>query len=414
MENCNNSSDKKPEFNYEDEKAKSTVFNYEEEKAKSTVLYSEYLRKQKEEAMNSHKIGAVFEKEEENIWKRNEEFRRSILNKPGTFEERTVEREKNIAKRDEEFKKLLMNNPNTHIQFKYNPPSYQHQSFDNPVQKYEDTAFAEQALMALKIKRFEAAKELYAVVDSLNPTLVYKLQRCYDLEDRDAIFNALVMACQEGQVEAMKTIMKYINLNEMNKIELLKTAVSIPYPESLQFFIKEKYNIYHQYGVLLSVCCSNVDNPEIIKILIDQGLDIHYSDDEPLFNAVATGRYNAIVFLLKNGANPNARGRTLFRECAKWRKDYPEITKLFIAQNINIVSNYQHVIGHFLRSNFTESVAILIDHRKQLDEEENMQQMVLDKMAKPTIMDEYEDEYEENDEIEEEFDDDDDEEEIDE
>ena len=52
---------------------------------------------------------------------------------------------------------------------------------------------------------------------------------------------------------------------------------------------------------------SRSGNLKMVKKLLDLGADIHYRNDAPLNSAIHCGKKDVTVYLLENGADPNAR-----------------------------------------------------------------------------------------------------------
>lgn len=89
---------------------------------------------------------------------------------------------------------------------------------------------------------------------------------------------------------------------------------------------------------LMRACCSNEDNPDIVKVLLDKGSDVNAkkpNGESSLICSAERGHRDTVRVLLARGANPNARtqdGMTAIQKTVKrWGWQADEIVKMLKA-----------------------------------------------------------------------------------
>lgn len=72
--------------------------------------------------------------------------------------------------------------------------------------------------------------------------------------------------------------------------------------EILEYLIDNGANVHFNYGQLLG-CAAAHGHHDMINFLLDKGLDIHTERDYPLLCALASKKYDTVLFLLEKGAS---------------------------------------------------------------------------------------------------------------
>jgi len=103
---------------------------------------------------------------------------------------------------------------------------------------------------------------------------------------------------------------KYLINNGANILDKhIESCSKYSTPEILKLLIKNGADIHaNNETPLFNAIESN--NTDMVKILLDNGADIHINMDKPLEKSVEGNRWVMVKFLLENGADPNAKSGT--------------------------------------------------------------------------------------------------------
>lgn len=130
----------------------------------------------------------------------------------------------------------------------------------------------------------------------------------------------------------------YINTKFDESTALMHACMNTN-PEMFKLLLKLGADIHahNEECFLLMTAAGNPHLPEIVKFLLDSGVDVNgkiKDDIIPLFHAVCTGGVENVKILLKAGADVNIRdssGKTVI-----FYSDDPEITKLLIKASADV------------------------------------------------------------------------------
>ena len=110
----------------------------------------------------------------------------------------------------------------------------------------------------------------------------------------------------------------------------------------------------------------SVNRKELIKLLIEHGVNIHFKDDAILTWCVRKGWKDMIELLIEKGANVNAqKGEALMWAC---NLDRPDLVQLLIDNGAN-VNLYPNLLKNYSEYGYTKIIKILLDNGKFLQGE---------------------------------------------
>ncbi|MBO4674590.1 MAG: ankyrin repeat domain-containing protein [Elusimicrobiaceae bacterium] len=164
--------------------------------------------------------------------------------------------------------------------------------------------------------------------------------------------DALLAAAEKGELEIVKALLQKgakIDSSDSRGVTPLMRTCLYGHKHIIEELLHQGVDVKHisDFGGVLSHATGARGNPEIIKLLISAGADVHernliYENETPLFCACRVGRPDLAKILLEAGADVNAKndlGNTpLWEVCATNRDDipgdlqqiYPQVVKLLI------------------------------------------------------------------------------------
>jgi ankyrin repeat protein len=99
-----------------------------------------------------------------------------------------------------------------------------------------------------------------------------------------------------------------------------------------------------QEEINISLCVASKNcHLAIMNLLIKSGADIHYNNDQPLIEAIKAGHPESVRVLLRNGANVHVGDDTLVIKCCR-SGDNIEILKILVDYGIDVLKHYHSAI----------------------------------------------------------------------
>lgn len=118
------------------------------------------------------------------------------------------------------------------------------------------------------------------------------------------------------------------------------------------------------YAEALGLAASN-GRTDLVKLLIDGGIDIHLNNDEAVRYASENGHLDTVKFLIENGANIHVNYDYPLRYAAE--NGYLDVVKLLYENHAQIVTAKQNAFIHALRSENKEIIDYFLSKQKNLE-----------------------------------------------
>ena len=125
----------------------------------------------------------------------------------------------------------------------------------------------------------------------------------------------LVGACICGKIEIVKLLLENgvdIHYTDDNA---LRVACEVGHYDIVKLLLDAGANIHAKYGDPLMIVCE-FGHYDIAKLLLENGANVNALDGIPLAFACYFGHYNIAKLLLESGANVNSFGDALMEYCA--------------------------------------------------------------------------------------------------
>ncbi len=166
--------------------------------------------------------------------------------------------------------------------------------------------------------------------------------------------DALLSAAEKGDLKTVRSLLQKgakIDSPDSRGVTPLMMACLYGHKNIIEELLHQGAEVKHisDFGGVLSHATGARGKPEIIKLLISAGADVHernliYENETPLFCACRVGRPDLAKILLDAGADVNAKndlGNTpLWEVCATNRDDIPEDLQKTYPQLVRLLINY--------------------------------------------------------------------------
>jgi ankyrin repeat protein len=164
--------------------------------------------------------------------------------------------------------------------------------------------------LALNSLDMESAMLLYENGAVLEPEVVYKQLKGWVMR-RDASVSLLVEAIKYEKIKTVRRLLKdgvNIDGQDMHRNRPLKAAIEKGNREIVKMLIQNGVNVHQEKAYYLDAAAGRGDI-EIVKMLINAGIAVDDSaPNTALANAAYHGHANIVSFLLDKGANIERRG----------------------------------------------------------------------------------------------------------
>lgn len=136
------------------------------------------------------------------------------------------------------------------------------------------------------------------------------IDACKFFLNKDLLFNIsyndafIFCCCKFDKIEPLKLLLE--------KGADIHTGGGYPLEVASTYGCIQVVNFLLDYGMKSafdrSLCvAANEGHTEIVKVLLDNGANIHVGDDNPLFRACSNGKFNTVKLLLEKGADLHAK-----------------------------------------------------------------------------------------------------------
>jgi len=119
-----------------------------------------------------------------------------------------------------------------------------------------------------------------------------------------------------------------------------------------------KYGIYAKQSLLEYMILEG--SYDIVKILIENRINVNTDDDTSLRSALITGDYDIVKLLIENGANVHANNDFALSYASL--NGYYDIIQLFIEKGVNIRSNNDIALRSALFTGHNDIAKLLIEN----------------------------------------------------
>jgi ankyrin repeat protein len=179
---------------------------------------------------------------------------------------------------------------------------------------------------------------------------------------------AFLIASKKGNLEIVRLLLENGADVHVENDDALRLASQEGHLEMVRLLLEKGVNVNAKYGHALRAA-SAAGHLEIVKLLIENGAKVNAKEDEALREASRSGHFKIVKLLIENGAKVNAFDDVALRVASK--KGYLEIAQLLLENGADVNANGGQALSDASENGYLEIVRLLIEKGANVNANDN-------------------------------------------
>ena len=191
------------------------------------------------------------------------------------------------------------------------------------------------------------------------------------IETLPNILKSYIRTCYQKLTRIDYYNLKFNIIKYLYKFGYLDSDKTYPNGKSDGYYkciINPTIDLIKKYNIDLETCCY-YGYCDIVKILIDNGADVHMQDNYPIRFASDNGHYDIVKLLIENGADVSSKNNYAIRLAS--RNGHYDIVELLIENGADVTDNDNYSIIDASKNGHYDIVELLIENGADVTANDN-------------------------------------------